>query len=253
MSSGEAHALTVVLPTYNEGGNLLVLFREFAKLRYTWDVPFELLIVDDESPDGTGGLAEDLGSRLGVRVRVVSRQPPRSLGGAIVAGLRHSATDLVCVMDADLSHPPFLLPLMVERLNGFDGVVASRYATGGRILHWPAHRRVISLGATAMAHRLIRTHSTDPLSGFFLFRRTSLRDVEISGLGHKPLLEILSQRELTIFEVPYVFRNRESGHSKLGARGILDYLRLTTHLWHERSPQAADRRPDRAPSAPREP
>ncbi|HYM40336.1 MAG TPA: polyprenol monophosphomannose synthase [Thermoplasmata archaeon] len=236
MSSGEVHALTVVVPTYNEGANLLVLFREFAKLRGTWQVPFELLVVDDDSPDGTAALAHSLGERLGIPTRVVIRRPPRSLGGAIIDGLRESGTDLVAVMDADLSHPPFLLPLMLEQLNGFDGVVASRYMSGGRIIHWPLYRRVISLGATAMAHRIVRTPCSDPLSGFFVFRPAALQGVRISGTGHKPLFEVLAHRALTICEVPYVFRNRENGTSKLGGRGILDYLRLTMRLWHDREP-----------------
>ncbi len=230
MSSEAQHKLTVVVPTYDEGPNLVALFAEFAKLRSTWKTPFEVLIVDDNSPDGSGRLAERLGADLGVPTRVVTRRPPRSLGGAIIDGLSESDTDLVCVMDADLSHPPFLLPLMMARLNGFDGVVASRYAQGGAIIHWPAHRRVISLGATSIAHRVTQTPCADPLSGYFLFRRNALKGVSISGLGHKPLLEILAQRELTIYEVPYTFRNRENGRSKLGGRGILDYLRLTVKL-----------------------
>ncbi len=254
MTPRTTHALTVVIPTYNEGPNLVPLFREFAKLRGTWQVPLELLIVDDDSPDGTAQLALALGQSSGVPTRVVVRHAPRSLGGAIINGLRESATDLACVMDADLSHPPFLLPLMVERLNGFDGVVASRYAEGGRIIHWPAHRRVISLGATAMAHQVARTRCSDPLSGFFLFRRSSLTGIAITGLGHKPLLEILAQKDLAIYEVPYVFRNRENGRSKLGGRGILDYLRLTLRLWRGPIPSIPGGRPVReGVPAPRDP
>ena len=243
LRAGE-HELTVIIPTYNESANLASLFRQFALLRNTWRLPVQLVIVDDDSPDGTSRIATDLGRDWNVPTRVVVRQGPRSMGEAIVQGLRESGTTLVAVMDADLSHPPSLLPLMVERLNGFDGIVASRYAPGGRILHWPAHRRVISLLARAIAGRLVRTRITDPLSGYFLFRRASLDAIPLTGLGHKPLVEILARAELTVYEVPYVFRNRENGRSKLGARRVLEYLRLTAALARERA------RERRAPATP---
>jgi dolichol-phosphate mannosyltransferase len=226
--------LTVVIPTYNESPNLAALFQQFALLRSTWRPSIDLLIVDDDSPDGTSRIAAELGAQAGVPTQVLVRHGRRSMGAAIVEGLRQCDTDLVCVMDADLSHPPSLLPLMLERLNGFDGVVASRYAAGGRIPHWPAHRRIISLVARAIAQGVIRTPSTDPLSGFFLLRRASIEAIPLTGLGHKPLFEILAQAELTVYEVPYVFRNRENGRSKLGTRAVLEYLRLTMSLWQRR-------------------
>ncbi len=255
MAPGDEHALTVVVPTYNESANLAPLFREFAVLAATWRTPLKILIVDDHSPDGTARTAMHLARRWGIATRVAVRNRPRSMGAAIVEGVGQCDTDLVAVMDADLSHPPSLLPIMVERLNGFDGVVASRYAPGGRILWWPAHRRVISLVARFIAHRVIRTRSSDPLSGYFLFRKASLRGIPLTGLGHKPLLEILARAQLTLYEVPYVFRNREMGHSKLRGRGVVDYLRLAARLRIERRigrqlhALAADRTPkvDRGP------
>ena len=157
------------------------------------------------------------------------------MGAAIVEGLGASTTDLVGVMDADLSHPPALLPLTGERLNGVDGVIASRYAREGGIADWPARRRLISLVARALARRVIRTPSSDPLSGFFLFRRSSLRGTPLTGHGNKPLFEILARTRLTVYEVPYVFRDRRSGRSKLDLRGILAFMRLTLFLWRTRA------------------
>ncbi len=134
-------------------------------------------------------------------------------------------------MDADLSHPPSLLPIMVSRMNGFDCVIGTRYAQGSRIEQWPTHRRLISAVATAIATKLAKTTCTDPLSGFFLLRKSSLRGVVLSGAGSKPLFEILSQRELTLFEVPYVFANRRHGKSKLDPVRVLAYARLAGSLW----------------------
>lgn len=223
---GQPDSLAIVIPTFNERPNVEPLLRDFAALQVEWRRPFRITLVDDSSPDGTGEAARILGERLNLTVTVLSRQPPRNLGAAIVEGIAQTEASLVGVMDADLSHPPSLLPAMVERLDGFEGVVASRYAPGGHIVAWPAHRRVISYVATALARCVLGVAYTDPLSGFFILRREAIQGVQITGLGNKPLLELLCRTKLLLQDVPYEFRNRQNGTSKLSVRRIIDFIRL---------------------------
>lgn len=226
VTGGAPDSLAIVIPTYDERSNIEPLLFEFARLRASWDRVFHIIFVDDSSPDGTGEAADRLGKRLGISVTVVTRPPPRNLGTAIAQGIAQTDANLVCVMDADLSHPPSLLPSMLKRLDGFDGVVASRYAPGGRIADWPVHRRLISYVATALARSVAKSGCTDPLSGYFLFRNPAIRGVSVTGLGNKPLLEVLGQTSLAICDLPYEFSNRKNGTSKLSLAGILSFVRL---------------------------
>ncbi len=254
MGGDSEHTLSIIIPTYAERENIEPLFLEFARLKESMSIPFELLIVDDGSPDGTREAAAFLGHEYGLRVRVHLRTESRGLGTAIVAGLRLCESDLVCVMDADLSHPPLLLPTLIERLNGFDGAVASRYTRGGRIATWSLRRKIISRVATKMAHHVLDTNCADPLSGYFLFRTDSLRGLSVTGLGNKPLLEILDQSNVEIFEVPYEFHNRQAGESKLTVRAIFEYVLLVLRLrqsQRERGALAA-RTSDETSTAPRD-
>ncbi len=230
MSVHRPDSLSIVVPTYNERENVGPLLTGLDALRRVWPGDVEVVVVDDRSPDGTAETCERLATPLGLAVRVIRRPPPRSLGRAIVEGIRQSRGDLVCVMDADLSHPPHVVVDLLHALDGADGVVASRYAPGGGLLSWPRSRRIVSLAATAFARGLVLTPCTDPVSGFFLFRRDALAGVPITGLGNKPLLEILTRKPLTVHEVPYEFRDRTRGSSKLGPRSIVDFARLVASL-----------------------
>ncbi len=183
----------------------------------------EILLVDDNSPDGTAFMAREIGRKHCLRVRVLTREEKLSLGSVIGVGIGEATGDLVCVMDADLSHPPSLVTKLLEALGSADGVVASKYIPGGSVVNWPHRRKVISRVATSMARLLFRPPCQDPLSGFFLFRRSSIGNVRITGLGNKPLLEILVQGSFILREVPYTFQNRNAGKSKLDAKEILEY------------------------------
>ncbi len=218
--------LTIIVPTYNERDNVEPLLRGLAEVRRAHPGDLELLVMDDRSPDGTGPRFLELAPRFSLAVRLVERSGPRSLGRAIVEGIALGRGDLVCVMDADLSHPPRTVLQLMAALDGADGVVASRYATGGRIVGWPLSRRLVSWGATAFAKELVQCPCTDPVSGFFLFRKEALSGLDLSGIGNKPLVEILARRTFTIHEVPYEFRDRERGSSKLDPRAIVAFARL---------------------------
>src|SRR5207245_11568352 len=156
---------------------------------------------------------------------------PRVIGGRIVGVLLVCRCDIICVIDAELSQPHRLIRSLIASLNGADCVVDSRYVPGADIESWPVRRHLISLVATLIARIGLRVRCRDPLSGFFVFRRSFLRSVRIRGDGNKPLLEILVQARPIVSEVPYLFRNRRNGDSKLNARSIGEFLCLVIRLW----------------------
>jgi len=244
----QSEGLSIVIPTYNERENIERLLTELGTLGPILGRPYEVVLVDDRSPDGTGDLADRVGRDKRLDLRVVTPHGPRSLGGAVARGLEVCRWDLVCVMDADLSHPPSLIPRLVDSLDGADGVVASRYIAGAQIDSWPARRHLISFVATVIARFGLRVDCKDPLSGYFLFRRSYLRSVRITGEGNKPLLEILAALSPMVNEVPYRFRNRTNGESKLNTRSILEFLRLVLRLWATRRSDVVSP-PSTAPSS----
>jgi dolichol-phosphate mannosyltransferase len=167
-------------------------------------------------------------------VKVVRRPRKMGLASAVLDGMKVAKHELVAVMDADLQHPPELLPKLLEKAKeGHDVVVASRYAEGGGVEGWSFWRRLISRGATLLAHALLpRTREVeDPLSGFFLFRKCVVEGVELNPTGYKLLLEVLVRgRYGSVAEVPYVFEARRRGRSKLGLKEIFDYVALLLRL-----------------------
>ena len=182
---------------------------------------WELVVVDDGSPDGTADLAERLGATL--PIRVVRRAGKAGLASAVVAGFAAARGDVLLVMDADLSHPPEVVPRMVDVLaGGADLVVGSRYVAGGGTLDWPLRRRVVSRVACLMGHLLVPIR--DSTSGFFALRRSVIDGVRLSPIGFKIGFEVMARgRYVKAVEVPYVFRDRQLGKSKFGQREVLQY------------------------------
>ena len=216
-------ALSIVVPTYNERDRLAdlveAIFRGYASER----LDAELVIVDDNSPDGTGALADDLARRH--RIQVIHRSGKLGLGTAVVAGFDAATAPIVGVIDADLSHPPDLLPRMlaVLRQTRADIVIGSRYVPGGGTHNWPLGRLLMSRFACVMARSL--TPVRDATSGFFLIRRDLARGVRISAGGFKICLELLVRgRPASVVEVPYVFEGRTAGESKMNLKEALGYL-----------------------------
>ena len=226
----EAPLLSVVIPTRNEVANLPILVERLSAA--LTGVQAELCFVDD-SDDDTGAQLERLASASGGAVRCRLRRGAERAGGlstAVVAGLRMALGTYVCVMDADLQHPPELIPTMLAAATGGAGVVvASRYVRGGsRGGLDGAGRRLVSRTATAVARGLFTEarRSADPLSGFFLCRRTLADGIEFRPVGFKILLEllVLLPREVRVVDVPLRFMPREQGTSKASARQGLLYL-----------------------------
>ncbi len=221
--------LTVVVPTYRERDNLVPLLErlEAALAGVAWEAVF----VDDDSPDGTAALAKEIATQ-NPRVRCIRRITRRGLAGACIEGFLSSAAQFVAVIDADMQHDEKLLPRMLETLSKGekDMVVGSRYATGGSATSFSKSRGTISRLATMLTRRLTGVTLSDPMSGFFMMRRSSFDPLagKLSTQGFKILLDIVitSRGTLRIAEQPYVFGARTHGESKLDAQVALDFLGL---------------------------
>lgn len=225
----EPAALAIVVPTYNERDRLKDLVEKIFSTYAAARLDGEIVIVDDNSPDGTGMLADELAGRY--RVKVVHRAGKLGLGTAVIEGFAAASASIVGVMDADLSHPPALLPgmLAVMQSTSADFVIGSRYIRGGGTQGWGLGRLLMSRFACLLARSV--TPIRDATSGFFLIRRDLARDVRISAGGFKICLELLVRgRPSSVVEVPYVFVGRTAGESKMNTREALGYLKQLAEL-----------------------
>jgi dolichol-phosphate mannosyltransferase len=215
--------LTLVVPTYNERDRLVELVQALFAAADAASVALELVVVDDNSPDGTGALADELARTH--RMQVVHRAGKLGLGTAVVAGFAVATADVLGVMDADFSHPPALVPKMLAafRATQADVLVASRYVPGGSTPDWPFKRRVLSRLGCLLARGL--SPIRDAASGFFLIRRDIARGVDIKAGGFKICLELIVRGTPgALVELPYRFDDRELGESKMSMREASGYL-----------------------------
>lgn len=212
--------ISVVVPTYNEADSVPQLAQRLGEALPGRD--WELVIVDDGSPDGTAALAEALAPAL--PVRVVRRAEKAGLASAVLDGFAAAKGDLLVVMDADLSHPPETVPALVDAVvAGADLAVGSRYVRGGGTLDWPLQRRIVSRVACLMGNLLVPVR--DATSGFFALRREVVSGVRLNPIGFKIGFEVIARgRYRRVVEVPYRFRDRQRGASKFGRREIGQYL-----------------------------
>ena len=216
-------ALSIVVPTYNERDRLPDLVGALFEAYAAESLDGELIIVDDNSPDGTGRVADELAARP--RIGVVHRAGKLGLGTAVIEGFAAASAPVVGVIDADLSHPPSLVPRMFAAMRERDAdvVIGSRYIAGGGTRNWPMSRLVLSRLACLLAVGL--TPVRDPTSGLFLIRRELARGVRISAGGFKICLELLIRSEpRRVLEIPYVFEGRTAGESKMNLAEALGYL-----------------------------
>ncbi len=220
--------LAVVIPTFNESANVaqLVARLEVALAGYAW----EAIFVDDDSPDDTSGTARAIG-RVDPRIRVLQRIGRRGLSSACVEGMCATAAPLVAVIDGDLQHDEGLLPRMIESLSadaGLDLVVGSRFVAGGGTGDWDRDRIAKSALATRLARFVLKAELSDPMSGFFMVRTAQVRALapRLATIGFKILLDIMtaSATPLRVVELPYTFRNRAAGESKLDYVVAMEYL-----------------------------
>lgn len=218
--------VSIVVPTYNERDNLAPLARRiFAALDREHS---ELIIVDDESADGTADEAARLAAEYPIRCLV--RSDERGLATAVIAGLRAARGDLIVSMDADLSHPPEAIPDLISAMDDsqVQMAIGSRFVPGGTVdLHWPLHRRLNSLIGRLLARPL--TPVKDMMAGFFCVRREALNLDSLSPVGYKIALELIVRHGWkNVVELPISFSDRVAGVTKLTVGEQLRYLR---HLW----------------------
>lgn len=233
--SGQAPAVTVVVPTYNEAANLPPLVEAIDEAMADREGGYEILVVDDDSPDGTWRVAQTLAPVY--PVRVVRRREEAGLASAVSEGFRRARSDRLVVMDADLQHPPDRIPALLDALaEGSDVAVGSRHVDGGSMGSFGPLRRAISWGADALARSLLTEVRgvRDLQSGFFALRRSVLEDAHLDPLGYKILLEVLVKGDVEeVVEVPYTFGSRNAGDSKLDAGNVVAYLRHLARLVRE--------------------
>src|SRR6202171_1386087 len=221
--------LSVIVPTFNERDNVITLFRRLETALS--GVAFEVIFVDDNSPDGTCEGVRSL-ARADTRVRCIRRIGRRGLSGACIEGILASSAPCVAVIDADLQHDETQLPRMLALLQSgeFDLVVGSRYIEGGSADSFDKQRAGASQLATEVAKRVLRVRIADPMSGFFMIRRDRFEQLapQLSTQGFKILLDIVAtaRGELRVKEIPFTFGSRLHGESKLDSMVALDFLGL---------------------------
>ena len=250
--------LSILIPTYDESQNILRLLEEI-KDNLLVRIPTEIIVVDDNSPDKTGKIVEyytqainkmieskqireqqsngSNNSYSNCSVKVVHRTGRYGLVSAIMEGIKSSTGDYILIMDADFSHSPEIIPKIIRELEVYDTdiVVASRYTEGGSIVGWPVKRRLISKTAIKIAQIAlgVQKEVTDPMSGFFAFKRQVMDKITINTSGYKVLLEILikSEDRIKVKEIPYTFVDRRAGVSKLGSSVMLEYVKSVGDLY----------------------
>lgn len=269
--SKEPAVLSVIIPTYNESKNIVDLLIRLRKvMSHSITLTPEIIVVDDNSPDNTGGIVESYFENNSERdlkeskddfhksrsdyfdrnsqtrecsIKVIHRSQKNGLVSAILEGIKSSTGQYILVMDADLSHSPEVIPKMVSELErpDIDIVVASRYALGGSIIGWPIKRRLLSKGAVKIArYGLPIRRVQDPMSGFFALKRHIIENITIDSAGYKILLEILVKAsEARVKEVPYTFKDRKAGQSKLDKHVIFEYIKAIYSLYRygQKSPR----------------
>lgn len=220
--------VSIIIPTYNERDNIAPLVRRLHGALSGYDC--EIVFVDDNSRDGTAEAVSVLCAAY--PVRLIVRRNERGLASAVLEGIRQTNSKIVVVMDADLQHPPEIIPGLLKAVDGgADIAVASRYVKGGGCYGWGLLRRVISKGAIVLAHLFLPStrQVNDVASGCFAFKRSVLTGADLSPVGFKILLEVLVVGKWDkVVEVPYIFRTRSAGESKLRLSHQVDYLK---HIW----------------------
>lgn len=227
--------VTVIIPTYNEKDNIETLIAQLLTL----PLGVHVIVVDDNSPDGTGAIADRLATESDGRVSVIHRPGKLGLGTAYIAGFKKAlaeGADLVCTMDADFSHNPSYIPALVSKIaEGYDLVIGSRYVRGGGS-DQPLERKMLSWGANTITHILLGLHVHDTTAGFRCYRRQVLESLDLDAIrssGYSFLFEMLFRVERhgwKVGEVPIRFRDRRLGASKVSKNEIVRALKTAVRL-----------------------
>ena len=229
-----ASTVLVIVPTYNERANLPIVTEGLMR-----HANVRLLVVDDDSPDGTGAIADDLSRQYPGRIDVLHRTGRRGLGRSYLDGFRAAlagSADVICQMDADLSHDPVHLPALVAATAGADLVIGSRYVANGAIVNWPLRRLFLSRFANRYIRTVTRLRARDCTSGYRCWRRATMATLpldRISSDGYSFLVETLfmaARRGARIAEVPITFVERRTGESKLSSGVLIESILMPWRL-----------------------
>lgn len=237
LASAGKPQVSIIIPTYNESQNILHILRSIEE-HIPKNIIAQTIVVDDNSPDGTGKIVEDYMKNVrkiaGYTINIIHRKTKDGLSSAILKGIQYATGNAIVVMDSDLSHPASLLPKIIDALKQpkWDIVIASRYVNGGSINGWTVKRKLLSKGATMIAKRGLGVRAKDPMSGFFAFKRQIIHGLKFDAIGYKMLLEILVKtKNANVLEIPYTFTNRKFGSSKLDTRTMIDYTKAAWNLY----------------------
>lgn len=241
----------VVVPTFNERENLPPLVQKVLAL----PTPVDLLIVDDNSPDGTGKMADEIASRES-RIHVLHRTEKNGLGRAYIAGFKFAMDqgyEFIFEMDGDLSHNPDDIPMFLEAARNADLVLGSRYLNGIRIINWPLSRLMLSKGAAKYVQVITGMPFTDPTGGYKCFRRRALKAINLDAVdsnGYSFQIEMthkLWRQGMKVVEVPIIFTDRFQGRSKMTGNIIREAVLMVLRLWVQ---NRLRRRPTVPPASP---
>jgi dolichol-phosphate mannosyltransferase len=229
--------VSIIVPTYNESQNIVGILKSIRE-SIPKGIFTETIVVDDNSPDGTGKIVEDYISSIKKiaenTIDVIHRKAKNGLASAILKGIQNAKGETIVVMDSDFSHPPQIIPKMIEAFKQYqcDLVVASRYITGGNIQGWTTKRKLMSKIATVIAKKGLGIKIKDPMSGFFAFKKNIIKELNFDALGYKFLLEILVKTKgINVKEIPYCFENRKFGSSKVDSSTVIDYFKSVWKLY----------------------
>ncbi|MBI1661960.1 MAG: glycosyltransferase family 2 protein [Nitrosopumilus sp.] len=238
----ENNQISIIIPTYNESENIIKILRSIGEI-LPKSIQTQAIVVDDNSPDGTGKLVEDYLKNVkkiaDYTIEIIHRKTKDGLGSAILNGIQQAKGDTIVVMDSDFSHPPQILPKLIESIKKYqyDIAIASRYIKGGKIQGWSIKRKTMSKFATLIVKKGLGIDTKDPMSGFFAFKRNIIKGLNIDAIGYKFLLELLVKtKDVNIKEIPYTFQDRELGSSKLSIKTIFDYYRSVWKLYRYGKP-----------------
>lgn len=223
--------VSLIIPTYNEAKNLPLLLEEIWSMVDKEKIDLEFIIVDDNSPDGTGEIAEELSKNY--PVKVIHRTGKMGLGSAVIEGFKLSKRENFGVMDADLSHDPAILNDLVLSLNENDVALGSRFKEGSEVESWIWWRKIIS-SVGVFATRLL-AGVNDPLSGYFFIKRNVIEGVALNTVGYKILLEIMVKGNWNkAKEIPFKFRIRKYSTSKLDKKEYWLFLKqILQYSWYK--------------------
>jgi len=229
--------VSIIIPTYNESENIVQVLKSIGE-HVPKDIATEAIVVDDNSPDGTGKIVEDYindaQKKSGYTIDVIHRKTKSGLSSAILDGIQHSSGETVVVMDRDFSHPPKIIPQLIEEIktSKYDIVIASRYTEGGEVNGWSTKRKLISKTAKGIAKAGLGVNESDPMSGFLAFNRNILEGIKFDAIGYKIRLEILVKTKgAKVKEIPYTFTDRTRGSSKLDSSTMIDYVKSVWKLY----------------------